>query len=231
MYYFDINKVWSLGHLKKSAIISTNALSKTSEESYSFQIAGKCLINYVIDAAAPFVDEVIIVTDSEEKAQYYSKTINPKYQIVFNENSADSMSSFLDGLEAIHGEYVLVLSSNYPFVSKDLISLLLELCIGKAAAIPRFSDMFIDPYYAVYNTKELIAAIRANSSTAQFDMYDVLEKLRGIRYISSMVFEQLDPDFKSFFAVNTPIDLKKAEALLKPKPTKNRTKTNNTKKH
>ncbi len=216
--------------MKKSALILTNIYPKTNAAKSNFEIAGKHLINHVIDAVNPFVDEVVIVTDSEENAKLYSKIVKPKFQIIFDKNSTSFTSSFLTGLETIQGEYTIVLPSNSPFVSKDIISLLFELSIGKNAVIPRKPDMSAEPFFSVYNTEQLIAAIRTSLPQDQLDMYSVLDDLRGIRYISSIVFKQLDPDFKSFFTVNTPTDLKKAEAMLRLKPTKNRSKTNKNRK-
>jgi hypothetical protein len=50
------------------------------------------------------------------------------------------------------------------------------------------------------------------------DMVTLVEKLRGVRYLSTMVIEQLDPDYRSFFTVTTPVALKKAIEMNKPKP-------------
>lgn len=216
--------------MKKSAIILTNFHPKIDQANFSFAIAGKHLINHVIDAVNPFVDEVVIVTDTEEKAKLYSKIVNPKFKIIFDKNSQSFTSSFLAGLETIQGEYTIFLPSNTPFISKDIISLLFELSIGKNAVIPRKPDMSTEAFFAVYNTEQLIAAIRTSLSQDPLDMYSVLDNFRGIRYISSIVFKQLDPDFKSFFTVNTQMDLKKAEAMLKPKNTKKRSKTNKNRK-
>jgi len=43
----------------------------------------------------------------------------------------------------------------------------------------------------------------------------MIDNLRGVRYVSTMVLEQLEPDLLTFFNVNTPQDLKKADSLLK----------------
>jgi len=43
----------------------------------------------------------------------------------------------------------------------------------------------------------------------------MIENLRGIRYVSTMVLDQMDPRLVSFFNVNTPQDLKKVEFFLK----------------
>jgi hypothetical protein len=47
----------------------------------------------------------------------------------------------------------------------------------------------------------------------------MVEKLHGIRYMSTMVIEQLDPDLKTFFTVKSTFDLKKAEVMGKPRKT------------
>jgi GTP:adenosylcobinamide-phosphate guanylyltransferase len=45
-------------------------------------------------------------------------------------------------------------------------------------------------------------------------MQAMVDKLRGVRYVSTLVLEQLDPELNTFINVNTAFDLKKAEAIL-----------------
>jgi len=42
----------------------------------------------------------------------------------------------------------------------------------------------------------------------------MVNKLRGVRYISTLVLQQLEPELRTFFNINTPLDLKKAELML-----------------
>jgi hypothetical protein len=49
------------------------------------------------------------------------------------------------------------------------------------------------------------------------DMRAMIEKMRGVRYISTMVIQQLDPDLRTFFNVKTSMDLKKAGVMIKPR--------------
>jgi molybdopterin-guanine dinucleotide biosynthesis protein A len=44
----------------------------------------------------------------------------------------------------------------------------------------------------------------------------MIEKLSGVRYVSTLVIQQLDPELRTFFNVNTPADLKNAMTLTKP---------------
>jgi molybdopterin-guanine dinucleotide biosynthesis protein A len=43
----------------------------------------------------------------------------------------------------------------------------------------------------------------------------MIENLRRVRYVSTVVLEQIEPKLLTFFNINTPQDLKKAESLLK----------------
>ena len=51
----------------------------------------------------------------------------------------------------------------------------------------------------------------------------MLARMRGVRYVSTLVVQELDPDLKTFFRVRGEVDLKRAEILANPrKKSKNR---------
>jgi len=43
----------------------------------------------------------------------------------------------------------------------------------------------------------------------------MINYMRGVRYVSTLVLQQYDAELLSFFNVNTPQDLKRAESVLK----------------
>jgi molybdopterin-guanine dinucleotide biosynthesis protein A len=45
----------------------------------------------------------------------------------------------------------------------------------------------------------------------------MIERMRSLRFVSTLVVQQLDPDLRTFFNINTPFDLKKAVAMAKPR--------------
>jgi GTP:adenosylcobinamide-phosphate guanylyltransferase len=49
------------------------------------------------------------------------------------------------------------------------------------------------------------------------DLLSMINNLSGIRYVSTLVLQQLDSKLLTFFNVNTPDNLKKAETMLKSK--------------
>jgi molybdopterin-guanine dinucleotide biosynthesis protein A len=212
--------------LERSAIILAGNSSKGSSDDSAFlELDGKPLIDYVVDVVKRFTDEVIIVTNSQEDMDKYSKVVSSEVKFAVNQNDIKStLAQALTGFEAAQGEYSLVLPSGSAFVSEEIVSLLFELCIGKAAVIPRWTNQEIEALHAVYNTQQALEASKAALAEGEVEMEAMVEKLRGIRYLSTMVIEQLDPEFKSFLTVKGPADLKKALAIRKPKPQKTRKK-------
>jgi len=200
--------------MDKSAVILAGGISAEAVS----ELEGKPLLNYVIDSIGGLVDEIIVVVDSQECADAYAKVVDPDIKFVVNQGSSESpLLEALTGFEAAKGEYSLVLPAGSPFVNPALLSLLFELCVGKAAVVPRWTNQECEPLHAVYCTEMAIKASKAVLAEGKLDMESMVERLRGVRYLSTMVIEQLDPDFRSFFRVTTPADLRKASAMSKPK--------------
>jgi molybdopterin-guanine dinucleotide biosynthesis protein A len=167
-----------------------------------------------------------VVTDSQNRADAYATIVSTKVRFVIDVcASRGPLVGALAGFEAANGEYSALLPFDSPFVFQDVLTLLFDCAIGKAAAIPRWTNQEIEPLYAVYNTKQALKAAKEALTENQLDLEEMVEKMRGVRFISTMVLEQIDPDLKIFFSINTPLDLKKAAVMGKPR------KTSKTKEH
>jgi molybdenum cofactor guanylyltransferase len=204
--------------LDRSAIILANGSSSGfAEDKGLVMLNSKPLLNHMIDAVKGLVEETIIVATSEAQANLYRK-IAPNIEFAISHvNPKNEINDTLRGFEAAHGKYSLLLPFNAPFVSREITSLLFELCTGKSAAVPRYTSYEIEPLQAVYNTAQALEATQTALTNNEADMAVVVDKMRGVRYVSMLVFEQLDPEMKSFFRVNSLLDLKKAASMLKSK--------------
>jgi len=201
--------------MDRSAVILAGGISAEAVA----ELEGKPLLCYVIGAIGDLVDEIVVVVDSQECADAYAERVDPDIKFAINQDNPESqLSEALTGFEAAKGEYTLVLPAGSPFVNHELLSLLFELCVGKSAVVPRWTNQEPEPLHAVYCTEKAIDAAKAVLSEGKLDMASMVEKLRGVRYLSTMVIEQLDPDYRSFFTATTPADLRKASAMSKPKP-------------
>jgi molybdopterin-guanine dinucleotide biosynthesis protein A len=206
--------------LKKSVIIlAGGSSSRLNSDKGTVELAGKPLLKYIVDAVEGLVDEIVVVASSKERADVYSKIVSSSKAcfIVDEYDSKGPLIGALTGFKAVNGEYSLLLPVDTPFVSREVLSLLFELCVDKAVAVPRWTNNEIEPLHAVYRTKEALKAVEEAFVQGEEDMQAMVNRLRGVRYISTLVIEQLDPDLRTFFNVNTALDLKKASAMIKQK--------------
>jgi molybdopterin-guanine dinucleotide biosynthesis protein A len=203
--------------LDRSAIVLAGGVSsRFGQDKGILEIANKPLIKYVIDAVNPVVDETIVVTNSQDRITEYSKVVatDVRFAIDLCESNGPLIGA-LTGFVSAHGKYALLLPFDTPFISREVVSLLFELCLGKAAAIPRWPNEQIEPLHAIYQTKLVLEAAKNAVSEGKLTMRAMIEKLRGVRYVSTLVIRQLDPDLKTFFNINTPLDLKRAMVMVK----------------
>ncbi len=207
--------------MDRSAIILAGGSSaKFDSDQGILELNGKPLISHVVEVVSGLVDEVIVVTSSQERSDLYAEVLSPEVKFVVNDyGSKGTLVGVLAGFEVAKGEYSALLPFDSPFVSQEVMSLLFDCCIGKAAVIPRSTDMECQPLHAVYNTKQALQAAQEALEENESDVQAMVEKLRGVRYMSLMVIEQLDPDLKTFFTVKTPFELKQAAVMGKPRKT------------
>jgi molybdopterin-guanine dinucleotide biosynthesis protein A len=205
----------------RSAIVLAGGFSsRFGQDKGVLELADKPLIKHVVDAVSSVVDETIVVANSQERVTQYTKVMAEGVHFVVDVcESRSPLIGALTGFGSAHGKYSLLLPFDTPFVSKEVVSLLFELCLNRAAAIPRWPNEYIEPLHAVYQTKAAFEAARSAVAEGKLNMRAMIEKLIGVRYISTLVIQQLDPDLRTFFNINTPIDLKKAAVLAKPKKT------------
>ena len=203
---------------KSVIILAVDSFGKFGEDKGLLKLDGKPLLKYVVDAVKDTGAEVVVVTASKEQADSYAKIVSPKVRFVCNaDESKGLLGAALTGFEAAEGKYSLVLPFDSPFVSQDVVTLLFDCAQGKSAVVARSPDCEVEALHAVYNTQVALEAAKDALASSEFDLDAMVSKLRGVRYMSTMVIEQLDPDFKTFFRVITPLDLKKAVVMLKPR--------------
>jgi molybdopterin-guanine dinucleotide biosynthesis protein A len=202
--------------VKSAIILAGGVSSRFGLDKGLLRLANKPLIRHVLDAVVSTVDEGIVVVSSEAQCESYKEVAGPNVQVTIDKTDIQGpLVGALTGFEAAHGDYSLLLPCDTPLASREVLSLLLELCIDKNAAIPRWPNGYIEPLQAAYRTKPALKAAEIALEEKQFNLHCIVDKLRGVRYVSTLVIHQLDPMLRTFFNVNTPLDLRKAEGLIR----------------
>ncbi len=178
------------------------------------RLKGKPLVTYVLEKVAKVVDEKVIIVGSKAQKNVFLPFFRQVASVIVDKYDGNCpLIGALTGFETVQSEYSLLLPCDTPFLSSEIAALLLDCCIGRSAAIPRWPNGWIEPLQAAYNTKSAITATKKALDQGKMDMLSMISYLRGIRYISTVVLQKLDPELLTFFNINTLADLRKAESM------------------
>lgn len=201
----------------RSAIILAGGFSRRfGEEKGLVALAGKPLIKHVIDRVTDIVDEVVVVVGGRERLNLYSPIVGKQSILVLDIYKQQSpIVGALSGFGKARGTYSILLPCDTPFISKEIIRLLFDLGPRSDAVIPKWPDGRMEPLQAVYNTKATLQAATRVFRRGAMDLRAMVSGLRKVLYISTMALRQLDPELVTFFNVNVPVDLRRAETILR----------------
>lgn len=199
-----------------STIVLAGGLSSRLGHDKGLQLlANKPIVRHVLDAIKGLADETFVVVSSRAQAEGYEHVVDSETRILIDSSNIRSpLVGASTGFESACGNYCVVLTNDVPFVSREVISLMFELGAGKNAVIPRWPNGFMEPLQAVYRTEMARKAAREALDEGKLRVQAMVDKLQGIRFLSTLVLHQLDPELKTFFNVNTAQDLRKAEIIL-----------------
>ena len=203
--------------MKNSVIILAGGFSKRfGQDKALIELAGKPLVLHVLDRTPKIVEETVVVVSSENQKETFERLLSHRASLVVDKHKAQSpLVGASAGFEGAQGEYSLLLPCDTPFVSSQVMRFLLDLCINKSAVIPRWPNGYIEPLQAAYHTKSALTAAKNALEEGKLDLQSMIARLRGVRYVSTMVLRQMDTKLLTFFNINTFGDLKRAESLLK----------------
>jgi molybdopterin-guanine dinucleotide biosynthesis protein A len=167
----------------------------------------KRIIERIIDVFTPLFDEVILVTN------------NPLNFLEYDLFMGADLFSFRSSLTGIHAglfycnnPYAFIVASDAPFLNPGLVKLLLsKIRPGYDVIIPETSAGF-EPLCAVYS-KNCLKAVETHLHCDDFRIRSFYKKVK-VKTVLESDLKERDPNLYSFFNVNTPEDLKQAEAML-----------------
>ena len=203
--------------MQRSAVILAGGFSRRFGRDKGLVVLdGKPLVLHVIERVSNMVDEIVVVVSSKDQKKKFEVLLEDKADIAIDKNDAQSpLVGAITGFESAEGEYSLLLPCDTPLVSTQIVQFLLDVCTNKSAVIPRWPSGYIEPLQAAYHTKSALTAAKTALEQGKMNMRSMIDNLSLVRYVSTMVLEQLEPKLLTFFNINTPQDLKRAESLLK----------------
>jgi molybdenum cofactor guanylyltransferase len=169
------------------------------------ELGGRPIIERVLAALAPAVDDVLVVTNTPE---LYAFLELPMVADVYPDHG--SLGGIYSGLEAAGGAAALTVACDMPFLHPDVVKLVAARAGEGDVVIPRVGSQ-LETMHAVYD-KTCLPYIAERLVAGRLKIVDFFERVRVIEIAEDEVARFRDPRIV-FMNVNTPDDLERARAL------------------
>ena len=169
------------------------------------ELGGRRIIERVLDAVAPVVDDVLIVTNTPE---LYSFLDLPMVGDVYPDHG--SLGGIFSGLVAARGEAAFVVACDMPFLHPAVARLVVARAGEADVVIPRVGGQ-LETMHAVYG-KACLGPIQARLAAGQLKIVGFFDSVRVVEIDEAEVARHRAPAV-AFMNVNTPEELARAQVL------------------
>jgi molybdopterin-guanine dinucleotide biosynthesis protein A len=170
------------------------------------ELGGRRIIERVLDAVAPVVDDVLIVTNTPE---LYGFLRLPMVPDAYPEHG--SLGGIFTGLAAAAGEAAFTVACDMPFLHADVARLVVARAGQGDVVIPRVGAQ-LETLHALY-AKACLPHIESRLKAGRLKIVGFFEDVRVVEIAEAEVARYRPADVV-FMNVNTPDELARARALV-----------------
>ena len=171
------------------------------------ELGGRRIVERVVAAITPVVDDVIIVTNTPE---LYGFLGLPMVSDVFPEHG--SLGGIYSGLKAAGGDVAFTVACDMPFLRADVARLVIDRAGDADVVIPRVGEQ-LETMHASY-AKTCMPAIEARLRAGRLKIIGFFDDVRVVEIAEADVRRLGDPDIV-FMNVNTPDELARARDVAR----------------
>jgi molybdopterin-guanine dinucleotide biosynthesis protein A len=169
------------------------------------ELAGRRIIERVLDAIAPVVDDVLVVTNTPE---LYAFLGLPMVADAYPDHG--SLGGIFTGLAAATGEAAFTVACDMPFLHREVARLVVARAAEGDVVIPRVGEQ-LETMHAAYG-KACLPHIEACLQAGRLKIIGFFDRVRVVEIGQAEVARHRPADVV-FMNVNTPAELERARAL------------------
>lgn len=189
------------------AIQAGGESSRMGQDKALVPLAGRPMIEHVLTRIQGLGEEILVTTNQPDAYEKLGVALASDA-----EPGAGALPGLQTALQAAHGDTVLVLACDMPFVNRLLLEYLLSLAEEADVVVPRWDGRY-QTLHAVYARKKVLRAVERVLDEGERRMISFYPYVR-VHTVSPEKIAEFDPKGRSFFNVNTPEDLAEAERFL-----------------
>ncbi len=170
------------------------------------ELGGRRIIERVVDAVAPSVSDLIIVTNTPELYAFLGLSM-----VADVYPDGGSLGGIYSGLKAAAGEAAFTVACDMPFLHPEVVRLVVERAESGDVVIPRVGGQ-LETLHAAY-AKSCLPHIEERLVAGRLKIVEFFERVRVVEIPEAEIARFRDPAIV-FMNVNTPDELAKAREIV-----------------
>ncbi len=189
-----------------AVILAGGKSNRMGKDKAFLPLGDKPLFEHVFKVCAHLFKDIMVVTKDPDPFLKYP--VRVERDIL----DAGALGGLYTGLSLSLTPFVFCVACDMPFLKEKLIKYLVSLKNGYDAVVPMGPDG-LHPLCAVYS-KSCLTPIEKSIAEGNRRISSFFKEIK-LRFVEVGEVRIFDPQFLSFFNINTPSDLRMAEEVLK----------------
>jgi molybdopterin-guanine dinucleotide biosynthesis protein A len=198
------------GDLITSIVLAGGKGTRLGKDKLLEVVGGRPLLQRVVDCLSPISERILVVTAQGQERPSLQATRIEVVTVPDIYPGKGALGGIYTGVSAMDTRHGLVVAADMPFLNPELLRHLVSVATDFDVVMPRISGQ-IEPLHAVYS-KDCLPAIQEQIKRNHLQIRILLEQVR-VKYVEEAEIDIFDPRHLSFYNVNTPDDLTKAQEI------------------
>ena len=159
------------------------------------------IIHTIVEKLQNISDDVIIATNGRKYASPGARLTSDIYL------NSGPLAGLYSGLLAAKHSHALVVACDMPFLNVELLNYMRSQPLDYDALVPKIEG-WLEPLHAIYS-RQCIEVIEGMLKDSHLSMHDFLDNIL-VQYLFQDTITMFDPEYRSFFNINSTKTLKEA---------------------
>ncbi len=171
------------------------------------QVGGVRILDRIYDIYSELFEEIILVTNNPQKfLEWDLLIVSDLFPI------RSSLTGIHAGLFYMTNPFAFISACDTPFLKREMVETVIGKIEPQIDIVMPETSAGLEPLCAAYS-KRCLQPAQHHLEQEKLKILKTFRKSR-IKTISEKVLRKIDPELQSFFNINTPEDLKRAEEMI-----------------
>ena len=180
-------------------------------------LAGKPLVNHIVERIRDHVDEVIVVVASQEQKKNYQKVVDDVLVVKDMYPESSPLIGLMTGLSFCNYPYAFAVACDMPFICDEAVEMLFAEAEGRDGAVFEKPNGWIEPLAAVYQVETALREAERLYIEDDLRVRMIFLSLGDVALIPVERLRVVDPELRTFFDTDSEDMFNEADRILRAK--------------